>query len=68
MWCTDNPTKEGWYLCAWEMGQGYVYSVGRWKGGEWFTSMLAEPHRHQEIKSPAEQDRMLDELHETQNR
>ena len=66
IWCTDNPTKEGWYLCAWKMGDGYVYAVGKWSGGEWFASMSAEPHAYQEIQSPAEQDKMLDELHETQ--
>ena len=64
MWETETPTKEGWYLCAWKMGDGYVYAVGKWTEGEWFTSMAAEPHTYQEIQSPAEQDKMLDELYE----
>jgi len=64
MWETGTPTEEGWYLCAWKMGDGYVYAVGKWTEGEWFTSMAAEPHTYQEIQSPAEQDKMLDELYE----
>ena len=64
MWETEKPTEEGWYLCAWKMGDGYVYAVGKWTEGEWFTSMAAEPHTYQEIQSPAEQDKMLDELYQ----
>ena len=46
------------------MGDGYVYAVGKWTEGKWLTSMSAEPHTYQEIQSPAEQDKMLDELYE----
>jgi hypothetical protein len=49
------------------MGDGYVYAVGKWTGGEWFTSMSAEPNTYQAITGPDQQDKMLDELHQTQN-
>jgi hypothetical protein len=62
MWETGTPSKVGWYLCAWRLADGYVYSVGKWDGSEWF-SRMGEPHTFQEIKSPDEQDKMLDELH-----
>ena len=65
MWEVGTPSKEGWYLTAWRLGDGYVYSVGKWEGSEWI-SRMGEPHTFQEIKSPDEQDKMLDELHETQ--
>ena len=65
MWETGTPTEEGWYLCAWKMGDGYVYAVGKWTGGEWFTSMSAEPHTFQAITGPDEQNKMLEELNNT---
>jgi hypothetical protein len=66
MWEIGTPSKVGWYLTAWRLGDGFVYSVGKWDGSEWI-SRMGEPHTFQEIKSPDEQDKMLDELHETQN-
>jgi len=63
MWETGTPTEEGRYLCAWKMGDGYLYGVGTWTGGEWFTSMSAEPNTYQAITGPDQQDKMLDELH-----
>ena len=65
MWEIGTPSKVGWYLTAWRLGDGHVYSVGKWNGSEWI-SRMGEPHTFQEIKSPDEQDKMLDELHETQ--
>jgi hypothetical protein len=46
------------------MGKSYIYSVGKWNGKGWETSMTAEPHIWQEITSPKEQDKMLDELYQ----
>lgn len=66
MWEVGTPSKVGWYLCAWKMGDGYVYAVGKWTGGEWFTSMSAEPDTYQAIIGPDQQDKMLDELHKNQ--
>jgi len=63
MWETGTPTEEGWYLCAWKMGDGYVYAVGKWTGGDWFTSMSAEPNTYQSITGPDQQYEMLDELY-----
>ena len=64
MWQTGEPKEQGWYLCAWEMGDGYVYSVGLWDVDEWLTSISAEPHTWTQIDSPAEQNEMLDNLYE----
>ena len=64
MWQTGEPKEQGWYLCAWEMGDGYVYSVGKWDGAEWLTSISAEPHTWTEIESPKAQNDMLDTLYE----
>jgi inosine/xanthosine triphosphate pyrophosphatase family protein len=64
MWFNSTPNHEGWYLCAWPMGKSYIYSVGKWNGKGWETSMTAEPHIWQEITSPKEQDKMLDELYQ----
>lgn len=66
MWCDGQPEHEGWYLCAWKMGDGYIYLVSKWNGGEWISRMSRPPHAYQEIQSPAEQDKMLDELYENQ--
>ena len=52
MWETGTPTEEGWYLCAWKMGDGYVYAVGKWTGGDWFTSMSAEPVSYTHLTLP----------------
>ena len=68
MWCDGQPEHEGWYLCAWKIGERSVYAVGKWTGGEWLTSMSADPHLYQEIDSPAAQDKMLDELYERNER
>ncbi len=45
------------------MGDGYVYAVGKWNGDEWI-SRMGVPHTYQEIKSPYEQNKMMDELYE----
>ena len=65
MWEIGTPSKVGWYLTAWRLGDGFVYSVGKWDGSEWI-SRMGEPHTFQEIKSPDEQDKMLDKLHKKQ--
>jgi len=64
MWQTGEPSEQGWYLCAWQMGDGYVYSVGKWDGAEWFASMAATPHTWTEIDSPAKQNETLNNLYE----
>ena len=64
MWQTGEPKEKGWYLCAWPMGDGYIYDVGKWDGKEWFTSMTAEPRLWQEIQSPDKQWDYLDELYQ----
>jgi hypothetical protein len=46
------------------MGDGYVYSVGKWNGGEWFASMQATPHTWTEIDSPTKQNATLENLYE----
>lgn len=53
-WYEGIPAQEGWYLCAWEMGETYIYDVGRWQGGEWFTFAKGEPHLFHKIKNPHE--------------
>ena len=64
MWFDSKPRYTGWYLCAWIMGDGYIYDVGKWDGKEWITSMTAEPRLWQEIESPDKQSEMLDELYD----
>lgn len=64
MWQTGQPREQGWYLCAWEQGEKYIYSVGKWNGKEWFASMQAVPHTWKEIESPKAQNDMLDTLYE----
>jgi len=64
MWETGEPTEQGWYLCAWQMGVEYVYSVGKYEGAEWLTSMSAEPHTWAQIVSPTKQNETLDNLYE----
>ena len=64
MWQTGTPKKVAWYLCAWKMGDGYIYLVSKWNGDEWISRMSRHPHTYQEIQSPAEQDKMLDALYE----
>ena len=63
MWYDSTPKETGWYLCAWPMGDGYIYDVGKWDSKEWFTSMTAEPRLWQEIQSPDKQWDYLDELY-----
>jgi len=48
-WYEGIPLKEGWYLCAWEMGSKYIYDVGKWDGKEWFTHITAEPNLFHKI-------------------
>jgi hypothetical protein len=50
------------------MGDGYVYEVAKWDGSSWFKSMAHEPTAWQEISSPANQEQMLNELHEQDER
>ena len=64
MWQTGEPSEEGWYLCAWQMGVEYVYLIGKWTGVEWLTSMSAEPQTWAEIDSPTKQNETLDNLYE----
>ena len=64
MWFDSKPRYTGWYLCAWIMGDGYIYDVGKWDGKEWITSMTADPRLWQEIQSPDKQWEMLDELYD----
>ena len=64
MWFDSTPKETGWYLCAWPMGNGYIYDVGKWDGKEWITAMTAEPRLWQEIESPDKQWVYLDELYQ----
>ena len=53
-WHEGIPDKEGWYLCAWQMGKHYIYDIGKWNGKEWFTNITAEPNLFHKITSPDE--------------
>jgi hypothetical protein len=53
-WYEGIPLKEGWYICAWEMGSKYIYDVGKWDGKEWFTHITAEPNLFHKIFDPHE--------------
>lgn len=53
-WREGTPSKTGWYLCAWTMGDRAVYDVGEWNGSEWFTHMTAEPNLFHKITPPHE--------------
>jgi len=68
IWEYTPPRAVGWYLCAWAMGDGYVYEVAKWDGSSWFKSMAQEPTAWQEISSPANQEQMLNELYEADER
>lgn len=53
-WHEGIPLKEGWYLCAWEMGDGYIYETGRWDGNEWLTLLPDDPNLFHKITPPHE--------------
>ena len=53
-WHEGMPDKTGLYLCAWTMGNGAVYDIGRWDGEAWFTNMTAEPQLFHKITPPNE--------------
>lgn len=53
-WHEGIPEHEGWYLCAWQIHNRYIYDVGKWNGQEWFTHMTAEPQLFHKIVDPNE--------------
>ena len=53
-WHEGIPEHEGWYLCAWQMGSGYIYDVGKWDGQEWFIHATNEPQLFHKIVDPHE--------------
>lgn len=63
MWEKGKPRERGWYLCAWQMGDGFIYEVAKWTGTDWLTGMTAIPDTWKEIDPPTAQDIMLDELY-----
>ena len=65
MWCNGEPEKDGEYLCAWFLLGKWQYLIQKRKEGKWQMFCLPEdPEYWQEIESPDEQDKMLDELYE----
>jgi len=64
MWQTGEPSEQGWYLCAWRMGDFYVYQVGKWKDKKWKTQLGETPDTWSQIDSPTKQNEMLDNLYE----
>ncbi len=53
-WHEGIPEKTGWYLCAWTMGDGAIYDVGKWDGSEWLTFAKGEPNLFHKITPPNE--------------
>ena len=53
-WHEGIPEKTGWYLCAWTMGDGAIYDVGKWDGSEWLTFAKGEPNLFHKITPPHE--------------
>jgi hypothetical protein len=66
MWTEDNPPYDGWFLCAWKRGEGWIYAVGYWDKKKWHTKIGADPHMNQDIISPDAQFAMMDELAKNQ--
>ena len=63
MWENTPPRAVGWYLCAWAMGDGYVYEVAKWDGNEFYSSMTTQPDLFQEIESPEKQWKKIDQMY-----
>jgi|DEB0MinimDraft_10_1074344.scaffolds.fasta_scaffold23645_5 hypothetical protein len=63
MWCDGQAEKDGEYLCAWFLGE-WLYLIQKRKEGKWqMPCMPEDPEYWQEIESPDQQNKMLDELH-----
>jgi len=53
-WHEGIPDKEGYYLCAWKMADGYIYETGHWDGKDWYTLLPYEPNLFHKITPPHE--------------
>ena len=53
-WHEGIPDKEGYYLCAWKIADGYIYETGHWNGKDWYTLLPYEPNLFHKITPPNE--------------
>lgn len=60
-WMEGEPATEGMYLCAWYLDDEWVYLVGLYEDGRWYTLLDSEPMLFHRIYHPHDFFRDLDQ-------